>query len=63
MIIHDKQGNVATFFRYKGREIEFNKEALKASLGRQSVDDALEVLRKAFVNAARTGDHILIDCG
>ena len=34
LIIHDKQGNVATFFRYKGYELALHSEVVKAALGR-----------------------------
>ena len=63
LIIHDKTGNVATFFRYKGYELPFHTEIVKTALGRQTVDDTVELFRKAFVNCLRNGEQLLIDCG
>ena len=43
--------------------MEFNKEVMKVMVGRQTKEEALEELRKAFVNAMRIGDTLAIDLG
>ena len=62
-IINDRQGNVATFFRYKGYHFEFAPEVIKTVMGKQSVEDAVEKLRVAWVHCARVGENMCIDCG
>ena len=62
LIIQDKTGNVATFFRYKGIELPFAKESLKVTLGQQKEADAVEMLRKRFVYCMGRGDRLLVDC-
>ena len=63
VIINDKQGNVATFYNYKGTLVEFNKEVVRAALGAQSKEDCIERLRSSFLCAGRIGSKMLIDCG
>ena len=63
LIIHDKNGNVPTFFRYKGYELSLHSEIVKAALGRCTIDDCVEKVRSAFVCCMRTGENMLIDCG
>ena len=43
--------------------MEFNKEVMKVMVGRQTKEQALEDLRKSFVNAMRIGDTLAIDLG
>jgi hypothetical protein len=58
--ILDYQGNVPTFFQYKGRLIEFNKEKLKTQTGSQTKDEALDAIRKAFIFAMKQGDLLCV---
>ena len=60
-LIVDRQGNVATFFSYKGKLIDFHKEKMKVTMGSQSKEDALENLRKAMVYAMKNGDNFCIN--
>ena len=63
LIIHDKQGNVGTFYNYKGFNLEWTGEALKAAMGKQTADQAMEKLRSSFVVCANIGQHMLINLG
>ena len=61
LFIWDKTNTLNTFFKYKGVLCEFYTEVIKVELGRQTPAEALEVVRKDFVNAQRTGDNLMID--
>ena len=60
-LILDYQGNVPTFFQYKGKLIDFNKEKLKVSMGSQTKEEALDAIRKAFVFAMKNGDLLCVN--
>ena len=53
-------GNVTTFFLYKGLLKEFNKEIMKVEAGRQTIKDACENFRDGLVNSMRYGSPLSI---
>ena len=59
--IHDKQGNVPMFFQYKGVLCDFQREVMKVRINQGQPAEACEVLRKAVVNAMRSGDTLCIN--
>ena len=63
VFVQDLSERANVFFQYKGKLVEFNKEVMKVMVGRQTKEQALEDLRKAFVNAMRIGDTLAIDLG
>ena len=63
LIIHDKNGMVPTFFRYKGFELAFGDEIIRTALKAQSYDETYDKLRAAFVACLRNGENLLVDCG
>ena len=60
-LIFDKTGNCANFFNYTGTLVDFNKDIVKVQAGAQTEADALEVLRKAVVGAARHGKTLVVN--
>ena len=63
LFVWDKTDTVSTFFKYKGILVEFFPEVIKVELGRKSVAEALDVVRKGFVHAQRIGGNLMIDLG
>ena len=63
LFIWDKQGNVATFFQYKGKLHEFHREVVKAAINKTGTEEGLEQARKALIAVMRDGDKLLYDFG
>ena len=61
MVIQDLQGDVATFFRYKGKLFNFTREADKVEFGTVTIEESLETLRAEMVIAMRYGSTFLVD--
>ena len=61
LFVWDKQGSVATFFKYKGHLAEIHRELIKVSLGRSTTAEVTEFLRKNLVISMRNGDRLMLD--
>ena len=61
MIIQDLQGDVGTFFRYKGKLHNFRNEPSKVINGTGTAEEALESLRAQMVMAMRYGSAFTVD--
>ena len=59
--LFDKTGNAATFLNYQGTLIDFYKNYLKVVAERQTIPEALDVLRGAWVGAMLHGKHFAIN--
>ena len=59
--ILDAQGNVNTFFQYKGMLCDFNKQMMKVQMKMQTPEEATESIRKCVVNAVRNGESLNIN--
>ena len=55
------QGDVGTFFRYKGKLHNFRNEQSKVEHGTTTAEEALENLRAQMVMAMRYGSTFLVD--
>ena len=60
IFIHDKQGNVPTFFQYKGKLIEFAKCKMQVTMGSITKEEALDELRRSVVFAQKNGELLCI---
>ena len=61
-IFFDKtQGNVATFFHYKQKLRDFNKECMKVQIGNKTAKEAVEVIREAVMWGGKFGDAVAIN--
>ena len=60
MIMFDKTGNAATFFRYKARLVEFQKHILALKMGKSEMPEALEALRSQLVYTMGVGERLCI---
>ena len=54
-------GNVATFFYYKARLKDFNKEIMKVQSGNKTKEDAVEVVRDGIMWAGKVGDTLAVN--
>ena len=61
LLFDSTQGNAATFFHYKARLKDFNKEIMKINKGSQTKDGAIEVLREGLMWAAKIGDTFAVN--
>ena len=61
MLVQDFQGDVATFFRYKGKLFNFSRESDKVEFGTVKLEESLEELRAEMVKALRYGSNFVID--
>ena len=59
-ILFDKNGNCGTFFNYHGCVYEFNKDMLKAQIGKITKEEALNEFRKNLVNCALFGKTLIV---
>jgi hypothetical protein len=61
-LIVDQHGNCNVFFTYKTTMRDFHKEVIATQIGKQTINDALEELRKALVYSMRIGDTFVVNC-
>ena len=61
--MQDLNGNAKVFFEYKALKVDFYKEVMKVDGGRQTKEQAAEVLRAQLVHAMRSGHILAINLG
>lgn len=61
--IQDYNGVAVDFYQYKGRLLDYHKEKIKVTLGAQTQEECIEVLRKNIVAAMRNGQTLAINLG
>ena len=60
-IIWDKTGNAATFFSYRASTLcEFSTDMVAEKMGKLTMPDVLEKMRKKVVSAVRQGGHFIL---
>ena len=61
-LIFDTTGNCEVFFRYKAHLQEMHKHALGVTMGKYTVDEALDNVRKGLVYCMRAGEKLVVFC-
>ena len=61
--IVDLNGDAVDFYQYKGRLLEFHKEKIKMIMGKQTLEEMIEKMRKELVAAMRNGQTLGINLG
>ena len=62
MLLKDEQGSCSVFFQYSEHlMVDMAREMIAVTMGRKTVADVCELLRKGIVNAARDGKTCVIN--
>lgn len=62
-LVFDKTGNAEVFFRYKAHLIEVNKLQIGITMGKVTVEEAIEKIRRGLIYCMRSGDRLVLYCG
>ena len=60
VLMVDKTGNAATFFNYKAKMREFQREVMAVAMGKKEKKEACEALRSMLVHSMNYGDRFAI---
>ena len=61
LFVWDRQGMVASYFRYQGILCDLDAEVVKHELGRTNTADVLQFFRKAIIESQSEGRSLLIN--